>query len=202
MVVIAHATRYDDAMIGKLTGIIADIRTGRVVVDVQGVGYLVAVRSPLDFVLGKAVSLHTHLAVRENALDLYGFVQVAELTMFEELIKLPKIGPKSALQILMQADVALIEKAVIDQDPVYLSKMSGMSKKTAEKIVTELKEIFEARELGPRDTAHTGDADTIDALITLGYSQKDAREALHKLPATITGTNERIKHALRTLGKN
>ena len=188
-------------MIARLSGVVASIRKNSIIIEIGGVGYLVAVKSVLDFTAGMPVTLHTHLAVRENALDLYGFALSPELAMFEELIQLPKIGPKSALQIMAQADVALIEKAVTEQDPVYLSKMSGIGKKTAEKIVSELKDIFEVGTFGPTQTERQSDADTIDALVALGYSQKDARVALQKLPADIGDTNERIKRALRALGK-
>lgn len=188
-------------MIAQLTGIVVDIRPGYIVLDVHGVGYRIAVRSSLDFTLEKTVSLNTYLAVRENALDLYGFSTLDELHMFEELIKLPKIGPKSALQILIQADISLLQKAIVEQDPVYLSKMSGMGKKTAEKIVTELKEVFTDRMFAHEAATHTGDTDTIDALIALGYTTKDARDAVAKIPTDITNTNERITYALRTIGR-
>lgn len=178
-----------------LRGVVVDIRGGRVVLDVQGVGYSIAVRSLLDFTVGIDALLHTHLAVRENALDLYGFLHKEELHMFEELIKLPKIGPKSAMQILMQAEVTTLKKAVLTQDSVFLTKMSGIGKKTAEKIVTELKDTF-ADEMFA-ESVPSGDHDVIDALMALGYSQKDARDASLKIPPDITDTRKRITAALK-----
>ena len=194
-------TRYDTVMISRLTGVVVRIDQNHIVLDEHGVGYRIAVRSSLDYVLEKTVSLNTYLAVRENALDLYGFISLDELRMFEELIKLPKIGPKSALQILIQADITLLHKAINDQDPVYLSKMSGMGKKTAEKIISELKDVFADLLLNQETPAHTGDTDTIDALIALGYTMKDARDAVVKIPLEITNTNERITYALRAIGR-
>jgi holliday junction DNA helicase RuvA len=145
--------------------------------------------------------LYTHLAVRENALDLYGFALRDELSMFEHLITIPKIGPKSAMQVLSQADVALLTTAIVKNDATYLSKMSGISKKTSEKIVSELQSKFEDVVLESGETGMQGeDADIVDALIALGYSQKDARDALLKLPQEMRGTNARIKEALKQLG--
>lgn len=183
-------------MIAELTGTVARVRPTHIVLDVGGVGYLIAVRIASQFVVGARVTVHTHLAVRENALDLYGFSNIEELEMFGHLIKLPKIGPKTALQILSQADLPLLKQAVAQNDPGYLSKMSGIGKKSAEKIVLGLKEII------PEDViafggATSGDGDAVDALIALGYSHKDAREALQKVPPEIVDTNERIRHALK-----
>lgn len=186
-------------MLGLLEGTVRGMRGAHIILNVGGVGYLVAVRSPFDFTVGDSVTLHTHLAVRENALDLYGFLSDEELHMFEELITIPKIGPKTAMQILMQADVALLKKAILSQDPVYLTKMSGMGKKTAEKVVAELRERFGAD--ATLEYAGGPDADVIDALMALGYTQKDARDALLKIPSDITDTKKRITEALRIVSR-
>lgn len=185
-------------MIAKLQGEILDVRNGHIIVDVHGVGYLLSVRATETYTKGDTVSLYTYLAVRENALDLYGFQNEDAHTMFLHLIKLPKIGPKTALQILSQADVATLKKSASANDPAYLSKISGMSRKTAEKIVAGLKDIEGIGDTTDgTSTTRPHDADVIDALITLGYSQKDALEAVQKIPAEILGTNERIKQALK-----
>jgi len=181
---------------------VVDIGLSHVVLDVGGVGYLVAVTNSSGYALNAATHVYTYLAVRENALDLYGFGSKDELAMFHELIKLPKIGPKTALQILSQADVTILKKAVSTDDPTYLSKMSGIGKKSAEKIVAGLKDVFENIGFG-EDSVHANqrDADVIDALITLGYSQRDALQAVQKIPADIVDTNARIKHALKYVGE-
>jgi Holliday junction DNA helicase RuvA len=184
-------------MIGMISGTVRGMRGSRVVLDCGGIGYLVAVRSVLDFKINDQVTLYTHLAVRENALDLYGFVLEDELHMFEKLITIPKIGPKTALQILMQTDVPTLRQAILTQDPVYLTKMSGIGKKTAEKIVSELKESFDT-DLGTYATV-SEDADVIDALLALGYVHKDVREAIAKIPPELTDTKKRITEALRIM---
>lgn len=185
-------------MIGSVGGTVVAHRGGQVVVRTSGgVGYLVRVRSPFDFPVGTELTLLTHLAVRENALDLYGFREESELTMFETLITIPKIGPKTALQILMQADVATLKQAILTQDPVYLTKMSGIGKKTSEKIVQELKDSFGA-DAFTESISHE-DTDVMDALLALGYAHKDVREALGKISPETVDTKKRITEALRIL---
>src|SRR5690606_12668832 len=115
---------------------------------VAGIGYLVRTNSPTSYQLNTSVILFTHLAVRENALDLYGFADRDTLEIFELLLELPKVGPKTALQFLTQADVLLIKEAVYKEDAGYLSKLSGIGKKSAEKIVFGLKEKFEDLDQG------------------------------------------------------
>ena len=197
-------------MIRQIQGIVADAHPTHVVVDVHGVGYHIFTTSKTGCAVGETTTLHTHLAVRENALDLYGFATRDELSFFELLLTLPKIGPKSALQILTQADVVLLQKTILSQDPIHLSKMSGISKKTAEKIVLGLKDAFDG--LGYTNTAEVGNhstaqsafvSDTIDALITLGYPQSDARKAVQQLlveKPEITKANDAIKEVLKLLG--
>jgi len=185
-------------MIARLSGEIIDVRMNTLILDVGGVGYLVYIRSTDMYSVGDSATLFTHLAVRENALDIYGFQTQDTHTMFQHLIKLPKIGPKTALQILSQADVSVIKKAVHSKDPSYLSKVSGIGKKSAEKIVAGLTDVVEIDDAStPKDTYRSHDADVVEALITLGYAQKDAIEAVQKLPEGVTGANERIKQALK-----
>ncbi len=182
-----------------LQGPIIDVQAGRIVIDINGIGYLVYIPTGLtqSFVLGDKALLHTYLAVREDSLTLYGFATRDDLEMFEHLINLPKIGPKSALQILSQASIELIKKSVASEDAVHLSKMSGMGKKTAEKIVLGLKDLFsDSEHFGFNDR---GSSDVIDALVTLGYSQKEARDTVQKLDPSLTDTNARVKEALKAL---
>ncbi|MAZ30050.1 Holliday junction branch migration protein RuvA, partial [bacterium] len=126
-----------------------------------------------------------------------------ELEIFELLLGLPKVGPKSALQILAQADIALLKDAVAQEDPTYLTKMSGIGKKTAEKIVHELKDVFAERGFSGAAVVAGVSAgwqqETIDALVALGYPQKAAREAVQALPEDITDTNTALTTALRNL---
>ena len=187
-------------MIRRLSGTVVGISLTHITVDVSGVGYLIAVRSVSEFSLDKPATLHTYLAVRENALDLYGFLHEEELEMFELLLKVPKVGPKTALQILIQASVSLLQESIASEDPVHLSKLSGISKKSAEKIVSELKGSFDGLGIENEAGTHTSiDSDVIDALVTLGYSEKDARHAVQKLDGTEADTNARIKKALHII---
>lgn len=185
-------------MIARLVGEVVDVRLTHVVVQVGGVGYLIAVSNSGEYVLGTTIHIYTHLAVRENALDLYGFTTHDELAMFEQLIKLQKIGPKTAIQILSQASLETLRKAVQTNDATYLSKMSGIGRKSAEKIVAGLKDILDLDESSiEQSPGQQSDSDVIDALMTLGYSQRDALQAIQKIPADIIETNARIKHALK-----
>lgn len=189
-------------MIARLTGKVVEVEPGNLVLDVGGVGYFVATTTTTGMKVGVELSLHTYLAVRENALDLYGFKEKEELFMFYELNKIPKIGPKTALQILSQVDLVTLKKAVASEDPSYLTKMSGIGKKSAEKIVMGLKDSLGDMVLeddGVR--ADDSDSDVIDALVTLGYSQRDALTALQKVSKDAEGTNERIKQALKELSR-
>lgn len=195
-------------MIRQIRGTVASHTHDAVVIDVGGVGYLVRTSTAgTSFPLNTEITLHTYLAVRETALDLYGFLTLDELDVFEMLITLPKIGPKSAAGILAQADIAMLKKAVLQNDPTYLSKMSGIGKKSAEKIVAGLKDTFENLGITDENTTSgttsdvvsTHAADTIDALIALGYTPQDARKAVSELPSDITNANDAVRAALKLL---
>lgn len=196
-------------MIRHIAGTVSYIGDTYIVVDVSGIGYLIYVGTPSAYTLEKKVKLHTYLTVRETALDLYGFGSLDELATFELLLGLPKIGPKSAAQILANADLPLLQSAVVHNDPTHLSKMSGIGKKTAEKIVMGLKDKFEMMDFsGPdgdtfnqQSVSASFQTDAIDALISLGYPQSEARKSVQALPETITNTNDAVKEALKLLSK-
>lgn len=150
------------------------------------------------------VSLWTYLAVRQDALELYGFCEREEREFFELLITLPGVGPKSALAILSQAAPTTIRRATLADDAEYLTKLSGLGKKTAEKIVLGLKDKLPGSlsDLEP-GSGLSEDAAALEALQALGYGLSEAREALKKIPAEITATDagSRIKEALKRLGR-
>lgn len=181
-------------MIGYIRGKIVYQDLKSTIVDVQGVGY--KIHTPSSH-LGteKEVSFFTYLAVRENALDLYGFSTQAELNYFELLLTVSGIGPKSALAILSVASLDTLSHAINTNDPSYLTKVSGIGKKNAEKIVLELK--GKAPEGSTGAVPDTEDDDAIEALKALGYSEKDSREALKKAEGVTT--QEKIRHALKNL---
>jgi len=191
-------------MIGKLTGRVAGERgIGSLIIDVGGVGYLVRMRPESARKLRGAegaVSIFTSLTVREDSLDLYGFEREDELGFFELLLSVSGIGPKSALAILSLGEVATLQSAIGAGDTAYLTKVSGIGKKSAERIVVELRD-----KLGSENNslAHDlrGDADTLEALQSLGYTLADAREALKQVDKNTLGTNERLREALKLLGK-
>lgn len=191
-------------MIAQLEGKIVGIRGNAVILMVGGVGYRVAVSS---YTLGKVAGkqdqilfyIHTH--VREDMLALYGFLNEEELTMFELLISISGIGPKVALSILSIADVKTICTAIVNKDPSILTRVSGVGKKTAERVIIELQNKVDAVNIG--DQASTlVDQDAIEALTSLGYSVTESREALKLVPADITDVGARIRQTLKNLGKN
>ncbi len=197
-------------MIRQIFGTIVDIGNNFLVVDVNGVGYIIYNSLPISYELDSQVRFFTHLAVRENALDLYGFSDRDALEIFEMLIDLPKIGPKTALQILSQADISLIRESVQNNDPAHLSKLSGIGKKSAEKIVSGLKDKFEKKGYEYHSdstqinlTHHT--TDTIDALIALGYPANDARRIVIEITTnnpSLSSPADTVKLALKLLNNN
>jgi holliday junction DNA helicase RuvA len=193
-------------MIRRITGIILEVAPTHVIIEAGGIGYFVHTTPKLGITDGAPITLHTHLAIRENSHDLYGFDTSREREFFELLLTLPKVGPKTALAILSQADVSLIQNAILSQDPDHLSKLAGMSKKTAEKITLGLKDKFE--DVGYAEHADTKTdtsrmKDAIDALIALGYPQSDARKAVQKVcedNPSYQGANDVVRDALKVLG--
>jgi holliday junction DNA helicase RuvA len=191
-------------MISRLTGTIVHTDLKYVVLDVAGVGYKVSISPDIFSKLDKKgeLTLWTYLAVREDALDLYGFLSLAELKFFELLITISGIGPKTAMGILNVASVHSLETAIQTGDTTHLTKVSGIGKKVAEKIVLELKDkVIETSGSAEHQQLMKNDADALEALKSLGYSPTEARDALKELPKTITKTNDKIKEALKVLGK-
>jgi Holliday junction DNA helicase RuvA len=191
-------------MISRLTGQIVHTADKYVVLDVNGVGYKVFVIADLISKTNKTapVTFWTYQAVREDALDLYGFASLSELSFFELLITISGIGPKTALGILNVASIQSLERAVQSGDSSHLTKMSGIGKKMADKIVMELKDKIETIAHSPEheETMKT-DADALEALKSLGYSQTEARETLKKIDKKVTKTSDKVKEALKILGK-
>jgi len=190
-------------MITQLSGNITFTGNNYVVLDVAGVGYKVHVSLDTLRALTKerqhTLSLWTHLAVRETSLDLYGFLEHSELEFFEMLITISGIGPKSALGILSVAPVDTIKHAIASGDTSYLTKVSGIGKKNAEKIVVELRDKLGGAHALP-GTMLKEDADVIAVLQSIGYTVREARDALKGVSKDTVGTSEKIKEALRQLG--
>lgn len=193
---------YYERMIAQLKGTVASKGRGFVVVDVGGVGYkvFVTLATLTESKVDSNITMRTYLAVRDNALDLFGFLTEEERAFFELLISISGIGPKSALGILNIADVATITTAVRAGDSSYLTRVSGIGKKNAEKIVLELTDKLDKGAEDETDTDLKGDMEALEALIALGYSAGASREALKAVPKEAKTPSERIKAALKALG--
>ncbi len=191
-------------MIGRLQGTLAEKNPPQVLVDCNGVGYEVDVPMSTFYnlpALGDRVSLLTHFVVREDAQILYGFATAAEREAFRQLIKISGVGPRTALSVLSGMSVADIAQAVTAQDAGRLVKVPGIGKKTAERLLLELKGKFGA-DIGAGSASVTSDAqaDILQALVALGYSDKEAALTLKALPRDV-GVSEGIKLALKSLAK-
>ena len=191
-------------MIGKLTGTLLEKTPPEVLVDCAGVGYEVQVPMSTFYNLpavGERVSLLTQFIVREDAQLLYGFASAPERAAFRQLIKISGVGPRTALGILSGMGVEDLAQAITLQEAGRLVKVPGIGKKTAERLLLELKGKLGA-DIGsaPMQTSSAAQADILQALLALGYSDKDAASALKALPADV-GVSDGIKLALKGLGK-
>ena len=191
-------------MIAKIEGQISYVGNRFLIVDVSGVGYKLFVTNEAISLskVEESIKLWVHTAVRENSIDLYGFLDIEELSIFELLLDVSGIGPKSALSTLSVAPVSTLRKAIASGDTTYLNKVSGIGRKTAEKIIIELKDKLKEYE-GAIATSQVmqEERDILEALRTLGYSQDEAREAIKKIPSNMTEMNNRLKEALKIIGR-
>ncbi len=190
-------------MISHLTGKVLIIKPIFLTLDVQGVGYKVfCTTQTLDKTsVDDELSLHTHLAVREDALDIFGFSTYTELELFVMLISISGIGPRSALGIMGLESVDKLVSAIAHGDINYLTKVSGVGKKSAEKIVLELKEKVTIFDISSLNEVRQEEADVLEALKTLGYRTDEARNALREIPKEIKEQGAIIKEALKLLSK-
>jgi len=191
-------------MIGRISGILLEKNPPQLLIDCNGVGYEVGVPMSTFYnlpALGEKVVLLTHLTVREDAHLLYGFASVEERNVFKELIKISGVGARTALSILSGMSVADLVQAVTLQESARLTRVPGIGKKTAERLLLELKGKLGA-DLGAVGAAAHGDAsaDIMNALLALGYSDKEAALAMKQVPAG-AGVSEGIKLALKALSK-
>ncbi|TSC84507.1 MAG: holliday junction DNA helicase RuvA [Parcubacteria group bacterium Gr01-1014_17] len=187
-------------MISHLIGIVFEKGVRFAIVDVGGVGYKVwATDDTLhQLKIGTESNLRTHHTVREDAQELFGFLEEDDLKLFELLLGVPGIGPKTALNILNVATPETLRRSITSGETAYLTKISGIGKKTADKIILELREKLGRDEGG---TTLKEEVDALEALKSLGYSHSEAREGLKRVPAHIEGTSARVKAALKLLGK-
>ena len=191
-------------MIGQLRGALVARNPPQVLLDCHGVGYEVDVPMSTFYnlpALGETVTLLTHFVVREDAKILFGFASASEREAFRQLIRISGVGPRTALSVLSGMSVADIAQAVTAQDAGRFTKVPGIGKKTAERLLLELKGKLGA-DLGVAGAVVASDAqaDILQALQALGYSDKEAALALKALPADV-GVSEGIKLALKALAR-
>jgi holliday junction DNA helicase RuvA len=193
-------------MIGRLTGILLEKQPPQVVVDAAGVGYELDVPMSSFYNLpatGERVSLFTHFVVREDAQQLFGFLTQKERAAFRALIRITGVGPKLALSVLSGLSVDDLAQCVVMQDVGRLTRVPGIGKKTAERLLLELKgKLADALPAGPggAPTAAGVAADALHALLALGYSDKEAVPAIKQLPEGLS-LEESIRQALKLLVK-
>ena len=185
-------------MIGRLTGRLVAKHPPQVTVDCNGVAYEVDVPMSTFYSLpatGEAVTLHTHLVVREDAQALYGFHTLEERAAFRQLIRIAGVGARTALAVLSGLSVAELAQAVALQDAARLTKIPGIGKKTAERLLLELR-----GKLAQAQPAGAGAADVLNALLALGYNEKEALSATRGLAPGLS-VAEGIRAALKTLAR-
>jgi Holliday junction DNA helicase RuvA len=198
-------------MIGRLTGLLLEKQPPHILLDVHGVGY--ELDAPMSTfyrlpALGESVTLHTHMVVREDAQLLYAFAEKRERELFRELIRLNGVGPKLALALMSGLDVDELVRAVQAQDTSALVRVPGVGKKTAERLLIELRDRFKAWEALPgplKPLASAGGAvapasqssDAVSALIALGYKPQEASRAVAAIEEDGMSSEELIRRALK-----
>ncbi|WCE10245.1 Holliday junction branch migration protein RuvA [Pseudomonas sp. JBR1] len=197
-------------MIGRLRGTLAEKQPPHLLLDVGGVGYEVEVPMTTLYRLpaqGEVVTLHTHLVVREDAHLLYGFGEKRERELFRELIRLNGVGPKLALALMSSLEVDELVRCVQAQDTAALVKVPGVGKKTAERLLVELKDRFKAWENLPAiaplvlpnqaSVAASAEADAVSALVSLGFKPQEASRAVAAVEGEDLSSEELIRRALK-----
>lgn len=191
-------------MISYLKGKISYKLKNKIIIDINNIGYCVFVSDNFlnDLKVGQENEIFTFQHVKEDALDLYGFKTLEELDFFELLISISGIGPKSALSVLAVAQISDIKESIIRGDSGLLTKVSGIGKKIAARVVLELKDkIFKMEGSGELSSNSSFSSDEMDALMALGYTLPEAREALNQVDVEITDSAERIRQALKRMSK-
>ncbi|HEX5429940.1 MAG TPA: Holliday junction branch migration protein RuvA [Patescibacteria group bacterium] len=187
-------------MIGSIAGKIQHKGTGFLIVETGGVGYKVFVTPPQHFEakVGSAASFVIHTYVREDQITLYGFSNINELEFFELLLTVSGVGPKSALGIMSVSSLDMIKSAIASGDAGLFKKVSGIGTKTAERVIVELREKLKSQ--GNATPIAAEHSDALEALMTLGYREQQAREALKNVPES-KSVQDKIKLALKNLQK-
>jgi len=190
-------------LIGKISGKLIERHPPQVIVDVHGVGYEINVPMSTFYQLpatGNDVTLYTHLIVREDAHQLYGFASEQERHVFRQLLKISGVGARTALSVLSGMSVSDLYEAVSAQDSARLTKVPGIGKKTAERLLLELKDKLDLTVVATSAAGGGQTGDILNALLALGYNGKEASWAVKQLPGG-TSVAEGIRQALKLLSK-
>lgn len=196
-------------MIGRITGVLLEKFPPLVLVDVQGLGYEIDVPMSTFYnlpAIGARITLHTHLVVREDAHLLFGFATEAERQAFRQLVKISGVGARTALALLSGLSVADLHQAVAAQDSGRLIKIPGIGKKTAERLLLELRDKLDPGMAGATDATDTrltstSANDVLNALLSLGYNDREANWAVKQLSANVN-VSDGIRQALKFLSKD
>lgn len=177
-------------MIRQIRGKVLDVGLVSAVIEVAGFGIEVRMSSPQALTEGGEARLATHLAVKQDGMELYGFPDERDRDFFEKLLSVSGVGPKTALSLLRRAPREALEGAIAKRDLAYLTKVVGLGKKSAEKLLVELSEKVGL-------AAHSdADGEVFDTLVALGYTEREARKALQSIPESAVGKETRLKAAL------
>jgi Holliday junction DNA helicase RuvA len=190
-------------VIGRIAGKLVAKHPPQIMVDVHGVGYELDVPMSTLYQLpstGSEVTLLTHLIVREDAHQLYGFASEGERTLFRKLLKISGVGARTALSVLSGMSVADVKNAVAQQDSGRFTRVPGIGKKTAERLLLELKDKLDIAIVAVPAEAAAASSDVINALLALGYNDKEAQFAVKNLESSVSVT-EGIRQALKVLSK-
>jgi Holliday junction DNA helicase RuvA len=196
-------------MIGRITGVLLEKSPPLVLVDIQGLGYEIDVPMSTFYnlpAIGARITLHTHLVVREDVHLLFGFATEGERQAFRQLVKISGVGARTALALLSGLSVADLHHAVAAQDSGRLIKIPGIGKKTAERLLLELRDKLDLGMAGATDATgirltSTSANDVLNALLSLGYNDREANWAVKQLPANVN-VSDGIRQALKFLSKD
>ena len=177
-------------MIRQIRGKVLHVGLVSAIIEVAGFGIEVRMSAPGTLTVGNEASLATHLALKHDGLELYGFALAADRDFFELILTVSGVGPKTALSVLRRSPRETLEGAIGKRDLVYLTKVVGLGKKSAEKMLVEL-----ADKVGPR-SHDNADNEVFDTLVALGYTEREARKALQAIPDSAVGKDVRLKAAL------
>lgn len=179
-------------MLRQIHGTIEAVEDDSLLVSVGGFGLQVALSGTRGYAAGDTVTLATYLAVKQDGIELYGFSSEEERTFFERLLRVPGVGPKTALSLLRRASREQLEGAIAKRDVGYLTRVVGLGKKTAEKLIVEIADKMNASSRAPQGE----DTEVFDTLVALGYTEREARAALSRIPESTQGKEARLRAAL------